>query len=124
MNIKILQNELVQKNKIIRSLLEIIRQCSILYHQQEINQRSQICINNNRKNNLSNCWNKINKSCRSSSNINTSSKRKKKSSLKICNYGNCNNSSTNKDITAKKHNTKKNNNNNKQGLKTKRDHYM
>ena len=42
MNIKILQNELVQKNEIIRSLLEIIRQCSILYQQQEINQLSQI----------------------------------------------------------------------------------
>ena len=52
-NIKILQDELVQKNETSGPSWKFNTQCLILYQRQEINQLSQIYINNNDNNNLS-----------------------------------------------------------------------
>ena len=67
-NIKILQNELSQKNEIIKSLMEI--QSTVfdtLSAGEEMTKLSQInnnnISNNNNSNNLNNCWNTINKQC-------------------------------------------------------------
>ena len=89
-NIKILQNELSQKNEIIKFLWKFNRQCLINYQQEEMTKLSQINNNNNNiisnnnnnnnnNNNLNNCWNTINKQCMNS----TCSKYNKINILKI-----------------------------------------
>ena len=87
-NIKILQNELPQKNEIIKSLMEI--QSAVFSSLSagrndklsKINNNSNIpIIINNNNNNLNNCCNTINRQCMSS----TSSKYNKINTLKIYN---------------------------------------
>ena len=104
-NIRVLQNKLAQKNKIIKSLM--LFQSSV-FDSLSAGRNDQTLINNNsNNNNLNNCYSTIRKQCMNSSNINTRIKYNKINTLKTYNYRNSNCSSNSKVIAAKKDNIKR-----------------